>query len=235
VKAHPSSNPRAPFAVRKVRPVVRSFRSAFVRNALTWVRAGGHAIVWESAAKATLVVPKPAKGNAEDYGKWAAYDLGRRTMRVASSGPYAGFGTVSLKGDDLPIVEAWGIRDAVHMEPTREMFLDCVACGACCKNNNVVLDAADMKRLRSGAPKTFVDRVKRKDGRLVLTLLEDGRCAALTKQGMCGVYEYRPEACREFPAATECCLYAREEGLGILDGATKGPALFNLSEFAESN
>jgi hypothetical protein len=234
VKAHPSSNPRAPFAVRKVRPVVRSFRAAFVRNALTWVRAGGHAIVWESAAKATLVVPKPAKGDAEDYGKWAAYDLGRRTMRVASSGAYAGFGTVSLKGDDLPIVEAWGIRDAVHMEPTREMFLDCVACGACCKNNNVVLDAADMKRLRSGAPKTFVDRVKRKDGRLVLTLLEDGRCAALTKQGMCGVYEYRPEACREFPAATECCLYAREEGLGILDGATKGPALFNLSEFAEA-
>jgi len=85
----------------------------------------------------------------------------------------------------------------------------------------------------SGAPKPFVDRVKRRDGHLVLTLLADGRCAALTKKGMCGVYEYRPEACREFPAATVCCLFAREGGLGIVDGATKGPSLYALSEFAE--
>jgi uncharacterized protein len=234
VTAHPSSNPRSPYAVRKVRPVVRSFRAAFEANALAWVRAGGHAIVWASAKKAWLVVPKPAANNPEDYGKWAAYDLGRRKLLVASKGPFAGFGVVSLKGDDLPIVETWGIRDATHTTPTRAMSLDCVACGACCKNNNVVLDAADMKRLRSGAPKTFVDRVKRKDGRLVLTLLADGRCAALTKKGMCGVYDYRPEACREFPAGTECCLFAREEGLGIVDGARKGPALFGLSEFAEA-
>jgi hypothetical protein len=233
-KPHPSTNPRSPYAMRKVRPVVRSFRATFTKNALAWVREGGHAIVWESARKAWLVVPKPAANHPEDYGKWAAYDLGRRLLRVAKSGPFKGFGVVSLSGTDLPIVEAWGIRDAVHVEPTREMVLDCVACGACCKNNNVVLDAADMKRLRSGAPKTFVDRVKRKDGRLVLTLLKDGRCAALTKQGMCGVYEYRPEACREFPAATECCLFAREEGLGLLDGAQKGPSLFGLSEFAEA-
>ncbi len=190
--------------------------------------------MWESRAKAHLVVPKPSSNNPEDYGKWAAYDLGRRRLLVASKGPFAGFGVVSLKGDDLAIVEAWGIRDAVHATPTRAMSLDCVACGACCKNNTVVLDAADMKRLRSGAPKTFVDRVKRRDGRLVLTLLADGRCAALTKQGTCGVYDFRPEACREFPAATECCLFAREEGLGIVDGARRGPALFAVSEFAEA-
>jgi len=72
---HPSSNPRSPYAVKKTRPVVRSFRAAFSKNALTWVRAGGHAIVWESAKKAWLVVPKPAPNHPEDKG------LGQRLHR----------------------------------------------------------------------------------------------------------------------------------------------------------
>ncbi len=231
---HPSSDPHSPYATKKERPVVRSFRQKYLKNALAWVRASGHAIVWESEKRATLVVPKPLTNTPGDYGKWAAYDLGRRLLRIAKVGPFRGFGVVSLKGDDLPIVESWTIRDAVHRGPTRTLHLDCVACGACCKNNHVVLDAADMKRLRSGAPRAFVDRVKRQDGRLVLTLLSDGRCAALSKQGMCKVYAYRPEACREFPSATECCLFAREEALGIIDGATAGPSLYGLSEHAEA-
>ncbi len=232
MKLHPSSDPASTNAASYVRPVVRSFRLAFVKHAVTWVQGGGHAVVWASERKAFLVVPQPATGNPSDYGRWAAYDLGRRRLRVASSGPFEGFGSVSLKGDDLPIVEAWSIRDGIHENPTRTMSLDCVACGACCRNNTVILDAKDMARLRAGAPQAFVDRVRRTDGHLVLTLLPNGDCAALTHAGTCGVYEARPAACREFPAASECCLFSREEALNIVDGAATGPSLFATSAFS---
>jgi hypothetical protein len=41
------------------RPVVRSYKAAFAREAAAWVRRGGHAIVWLSPRKARLVFARP--------------------------------------------------------------------------------------------------------------------------------------------------------------------------------
>src|SRR5262249_40869446 len=113
-------------------------------------------------------------------------------------------------------------RDSVFPGPTRTMILDCLACGACCKENEVVLEDEDLERF-AGAGRTELARRplarRRKDGRLVLVLLKNKRCRHLGGDNRCGIYPIRPNACSEFPAGSECCLFSREEELGIVDGA----------------
>ena len=40
----------------------------------------------------------------------------------------------------------------------------------------------------------------------------------LESDNRCGIYTIRPHACSEFPAGSECCLFAREDILKIHDG-----------------
>jgi Fe-S-cluster containining protein len=59
---------------------------------------------------------------------------------------------------------------------------------------------------------------KRSDGKLELTLLPSKRCRHLDAGNACGIYELRPNACRDFPVGSECCLYAREDTYDEYDG-----------------
>ena len=61
------------------------------------------------------------------------------------------------------------------------------------------------------------------EGRLVLTLLPNKRCHHLKRDNRCGIYELRPHPCSEFPAGSECCLYAREDVLDVYDGLKPDP------------
>jgi hypothetical protein len=61
------------------------------------------------------------------------------------------------------------------------------------------------------------------DGRMVLTLLANKRCRHLKRDNKCGIYELRPHPCSEFPAGSECCLFAREDVLGLYDGLKPAP------------
>ena len=79
-----------PAPMRVVRPVVRSFRWPYVEEAATWVRAGGHAIVWVAPRKARLVFRRPRKGDDGDLGRWSALDMGRSGWLVATHGPFEG-------------------------------------------------------------------------------------------------------------------------------------------------
>jgi hypothetical protein len=178
--------------------------------------------VWKTPRKARLVFAKPRPGDEEDLGFWSLLDLGRSEYRVARSGTFAGMATAPVPHDCYSIVRERVVRDSIFPGPRRELFLDCLACGACCRDNHVELDDEDVQRFEQ-AGRSVLARppyARRSDGRLVLTLQKDKRCRHLADDNRCGIYAIRPSACSTFPPASECCLSSREEEMGIIDGAT---------------
>ena len=206
--------------LKHARPVVRSFSTRFQKEAAAHARAGGHAIVWDGPARATLAFRAPADGDHADLGVWAMMDLGRRRWRVAESGPLRGLAIVTVPKDALDIVRGWATRDSIHPGARRTIELDCMTCAPCCVHNRVELERADVRRMKHGGREDLLRKpwARRDDGKLVLVLRKDGRCKHLEGDKSCAIYALRPDACSAFPAASECCLFARHEELGVLDG-----------------
>jgi Fe-S-cluster containining protein len=207
---------------RVVRPIVRSFKWPFLEEAASWVRKGGHAVVWLSPRKARLVFAKPRSGDDLDLGYWSALDIAKTEYAVAKRGPFAGMAFVRVPHDCYRIVRDRVVRDSIHPGPTREIELDCLACGACCKDNRVELEDHDIARFeRSGRGELARQPYARReeDGAVVLVLRKDKRCKHLADDNKCGIYQIRPDACSLFPVGSECCLSSREEEFGIVDGA----------------
>lgn len=207
------------------RPVVRSFKKRFAREAAAWVRAGGHAFLWENDKRVFFVFPEPAKDDEGDFGAWGVYDMGKFRWQIADSGPLAGLAKTLVPRDCVWIAKRRTERDSVHKGPTRKMSLDCTECAACCQDNEVILQDVDVERFAEGGRPELAKAPyakRHKDGRVILTLLPNKRCRHLAKDNRCGIYELRPDACSEFPAGSECCLYAREDMLKIFDGVARG-------------
>lgn len=200
------------------RPVVRSFARRFARDCAAWVRAGGHGVLWDSPERAWLVVGRFGREDRTHLGRWAILDLGKSTYGVARKGPLRGLVTTPVPADTLDIVREWATRDSMHAGPRQSMRLDCRACAACCRDNEVILEREDILRFRRGAVEAVT---RRKNGRVLLRVLGSGKCAHLGRGNLCGIYTHRPNACRDFPPASECCLFAREEELGVVDGVTE--------------
>jgi Fe-S-cluster containining protein len=202
------------------RPVVRSFKPKFLAEAARWVRRGGHAIVWEAPRRALLVFREPKEGDEMDLGAWAVLDLGKQRWSIAERGALAGLALTLVPRQHVDIVERWIERDSEWPGPTRTVEFDCLACGACCRDNEVVLHAVDVARFREGGRADLLKAPfsRTRDGKLVLTLLRSKDCRHLGRDNKCGIYPIRPDACSEFPVASECCLYAREEEMGVFDG-----------------
>lgn len=202
------------------RPIVRSFQRRFVRECAAWVRAGGHGVLWSSPERARLVLPHFGPKDLMALGRWAILDLGKPTYGVAKKGPLRGLVTTPVPEDALDIVREWATRDSIHRGPLRAMKLDCLKCGACCRDNEVVLERVDFRRARRGGSEHMLKPpyTRRKGGQLMLRVLSNGKCTHLGRGNLCAMYIDRPDACRYFPAGSECCLFAREEELGILDG-----------------
>lgn len=208
-------------ALRVERPVVRSFKKRFLANAIAWVRAGGHAVVWETETKALLVLPKPNRDDDADLARWSLMDLDLHRWTEPTRGPLRGLAFRRLPEELHDIVRNRAKRDAVHPGPKRVLRLDCLECGACCRNNEVILEDEDLPRFEQAgvahlakAPYARRDR----DGRVILRLAKNGDCKHLGKDNACAIYVARPNACRDFPAGSECCLFARYEERGIVDG-----------------
>lgn len=206
------------------RPVVRSFKGRFIKEAATWVRAGGHAVLWETGARARILFPAPKQGDAMDLGMWSVLDLGKQRWDVFHEGPLKGLGTTLVPRDCLGIVRRRAERDAEWAGPTRIVRFDCLECGACCRDNEVILTAADQERFDEGSRPELgrAPLARKRNGKLVLTLLKSRDCRHLATDNRCGIYSIRPDACREFPVGSECCLFARSEELGIHDGVPPG-------------
>ena len=206
------------------RPVVRSFKPKFLTEAASWVTRGGHAIVWEDPKRAVLVFRKPKDGDEMDLGAWAVLDLGKQKWSVAERGALKGLAVSLVPRQHHDIVERWIERDSEWPGPTRTIDFDCLECGSCCRDNEVVVHEVDEKRFRAAGRGDLLKPpfARRRDGKLVLTLLRSKDCRHLASDNKCGIYPIRPDACSEFPMGSECCLYAREEEMGIFDGVAPG-------------
>jgi len=215
----PARDYRSSHVSTVVRPIVRSYKWPHLERAASWVKAGGHAVVWISPRKARLVFARPRKGDESDLGWWSALDLGRSEFSVARRGPFSGMAFIRVPHDCYGIVRERVARDSSHPGATREMQLDCLACAACCKDNNVEIEEPDLERFASAGRADLArpPYARRDDGKIVLVLRKDKRCKHLADDNRCGIYAIRPDACSTFPAGSECCLSAREEELGIVD------------------
>jgi uncharacterized protein len=208
-------------AVTVLRPIVRSFTSKHILACAEHVRAGGHAVLWESKKRARLVLPVPDKDNPQDLAMFSILDLGKQRYALETRGALRGLASTLIPADCHDIVRRRYERDSIHPGPTRKFRVDCLDCGACCKDNEVQLFPLDQERIEAGGRADLLKPPfsRRRDGKLMLTLLRENKhCRHLGGDNKCGIYTLRPDACRDFPVASECCLFARETELGISDG-----------------
>lgn len=209
-----------PQAATVHRPIVRTFKAKFAKEAAAHARAGGHSVYWETDKRAVLYFPVPTPGDDADFGLWALYDMAKSRWQRNESGAFKGLASTLVPKDCHWIVKDRALRDSVHPGPTREVSWDCQSCAACCRDNEVILQPNDIQRFKDhglahiGKP----PYARRKDGNLVLTLLDNKRCRHLARDNRCKIYEARPHPCREFPMGTECCMFARGDILGLWDG-----------------
>src|SRR6478609_2384080 len=82
-----------PMAEAVVRPIVRSFKARFSKEAAAHVRAGGHAVVWETEKRALLVLPPIDDDDPMDLAQWSLLDLGKNRYGVAKGGVFRGLST----------------------------------------------------------------------------------------------------------------------------------------------
>src|SRR4051794_26158408 len=206
--------------MRVVRPIVRQFKARFSHEISEHVRAGGHAIVWESPKRAHLVLPVPKEDDDHDLAMWSLLDLGKQKWDVIKRGALRGLATAKVPGDCLEVVRHRAERDSVFPGPMRTMNLDCLKCGACCKDNLVILHKVDVARFAEARRHELAKPpyTKKVNGKLVLRLLRSKDCRHLGSDNKCGIYAIRPDACSTFPMASESCLFSREEELGVTDG-----------------
>ncbi len=208
---------------RVVRPVVRSFAARFPREAAAWANMGGHSVYWESKTVARLLVPEP-KNDQTDLHFWAILDLGKNHYQIIAGGAFDGLASIIVPKAQHWVVKRRAERDSILGGPTRQVNFDCMACGSCCRANEVVLEPEDHERFERTRPelsrRPYAKR--RADGKVVLVLLRNRDCKHLAEDNRCNIYELRPNACRAFPVGSESCMYAREEEMDLYDGLPPG-------------
>jgi hypothetical protein len=213
------------------RPVWRRFEARFLDRAVAWVRAGGSAALVHPkppSARATteprvdMILGTDGDGAITDPGYWSILALEQRRWTRIPSGKGKGLARARVQPHSLEAVLDWCERDSVHPGPTRTMRLDCLECGACCHDSNVILYEEDLDRFRKGgrADLTKAPYVERRGGKLRLKFVGKGPCQHLnTRDLKCRIYPIRPFNCSVFPVASEACLAARESTRGFRDGA----------------
>lgn len=205
-----------------VRPVWRRFRPRYLPLAAAHVRDGGHAVICREDGRFDLLLTVDARGRITELGLWSLLSLGQRRWRRVQDGPARGLATARVDESFEGAVLDWCLRDSAHEGPTRVLSLDCIECAACCHDAEVLLDDRDLARFRAAgradlAGRSYVRRAR--DGRITLRMAQGGRCQQLDADQRCTIYEIRPENCRAFVIGSEACLAAREDTLGLRDGA----------------
>jgi Fe-S-cluster containining protein len=202
------------------RPVWRKFRARWLARAATHVRRGGHAVIERDDGGVELLLGVGEDGKITELGLWSVLAIEQQRWRRVKDGPAKGLASVKVRDAFGGSVVDWCDRDSVHAGSTRRIELDCLECGACCHQSNVVLDEDDFARWREAGRKDLFDKayLKKKNGRVTLRFLENGRCRNLGRDNKCGIYAIRPDNCSVFVVGSECCLAAREDTLKIRDG-----------------
>jgi Fe-S-cluster containining protein len=206
------------------RPLWRKFRPRFLRRAAEHVKAGGHAVIEPEHGPIEMILTideKDKKRRITELGHWALLAINLRRWRRIADGPAKGLATARVPRDYEGSVIDWCERDAVHEGTTRVIKLDCLECGACCHEANVLLDDADFDRWKKGGRGDLINKayIKRgKDGKVTLRFADSGRCQHLGRDNKCAIYTIRPDNCSAFVVGSEACLAAREDTLRLRDG-----------------
>ena len=98
----------------------------------------------------------------------------------------------------------------------------CIRCGACCASFRVDFAVYELESMGGTVPDGLTVEINDAMCRMRGTDHVPVRCAALTgkigQQVGCGIYEWRPNPCREFSAGDHACDKARmRHGLAPLD------------------
>ncbi len=216
---------RAMSAYKIVRPVWRSFRPRFLARAAAHVRKGGHAVVERDDGGLDMLLGVDDRGKITELGLWSILAIEQQRWRRVKEGPATSLATARVREKFVGSVLDWCERDSIHERATRAIHLDCLDCGACCHEANVVLDEADFDRWRQAGRKDLLGRayLKRKDGTVRLRFAASGRCQNLGRDNKCGIYPIRPDNCSAFVVGSEACLAAREDTLKLRDGLEAQP------------
>ncbi len=202
------------------RPVWRRFAPKFEANAVAWVKRGGAAVIVHSNTRLQLLLEAGPDGKPTELALWAVLALEQQKPRLIKEGKAKGLFTILAVPHAREAVLDWCERDAGHPGHTRTLDLDCLDCGACCHEANVLLDESDLDRFREGgrADLTTSRYIKRtRDGKIRLRFAKDGRCQNLLQDNKCRIYPLRPFNCSVFPMGSEACLAAREMTLNLRD------------------
>jgi Fe-S-cluster containining protein len=108
--------------------------------------------------------------------------------------------------------------------------IDCLACANCCKTISPAIYFSDIRRMAAKMKITTSDFINR-----FLSEDEEGSyvfkhtpCPFLGEDNFCGIYEFRPKACREYPHTDRSRFHQ------IIDLTVRNsvvcPAVFNLVE-----
>jgi hypothetical protein len=201
-----------------VRPVWRSFRPEFLARAALHVRAGGFAAIFYPKGDVKLLLSRQRGGALTEMSLWALLALDIRRWGSARSGPARRLAAVRVKEKHRDIIREWCDRDAEQPESTRTMQLDCLACGACCRENRVVLEKPDIAQWRAKQPRLLSPAyVRQSNGTVLLRLTDKSECVHLGARNLCRIYPLRPGNCSEFPVGAEPCLAARLDTFDIVD------------------
>lgn len=87
--------------------------------------------------------------------------------------------------------------------------IDCLTCANCCKTTGPLFTQRDIKQLSKHlrlTEKAFIDKYLRidEDNDYVLQTLP---CPFLGEDNYCSVYDYRPNACREYPHTNQAKMH----------------------------
>jgi uncharacterized protein len=208
-----------------VRPVWRKFRARWLARAAAHVRHGGHAAVEREDGVVDMFLTVDAVGKITELGLWSILAIEQQRWRRVHDGPAAGLATARVRPKYAGSVLDWCERDSIHEGSTRTLHLDCLECGACCHEANVLLDEADFDRWRKAGRKDLLGRayLKRADGKVKLRFAASGACQNLGADLKCAIYPIRPDNCSVFVVGSEACLAAREDTLHLRDGLEAEP------------
>lgn len=199
-----------------VRPLWRLFESDQLRAAAHHAREGGIAVMKDSPMWRLLGDAGPPGEDLPLLVDWAIRAVEAGAWAEIVNGVARGCIEAAISRDWRERVRAWVKRDAAFSGAVTVSDFHCERCAACCRDNEVVIAEEDVDRFRTAGRPDLLRKTTRKQGVRFLPLLrtKDRSCVHLGSDLRCGIYELRPNMCREFPAGSEQCLASREETWG---------------------
>jgi len=160
--------------------------------------------VWSSRARGRTTRTTSAAGRSST---WASAITASSRTAPSRAWPTSRCRTTVTRSSGF----AWSAT-SVHPEPTRAMELDCLECGACCKDNRVVLDDVDIARFDEAGRGELArpPYARRDDGSVVLVLRKDSAASTWrTTTSAASTGSVRTRAAPSRSGASAACRRAR--------------------------